>query len=133
MSSRKRKKAINGENSAADGGELELVAPEEPTTPEAEPTEAAPPPEVAAPAEEEDARTEIPAISSINELRPREGDDESVSEEHELAANETGDSPIDSLPPAAAPATRAHLKRVIESLIFVSDQVISPQQLARIV
>ncbi|HEY2735847.1 MAG TPA: SMC-Scp complex subunit ScpB, partial [Polyangiales bacterium] len=61
-------------------------------------------------------------------------EDEPVSEEHELADGEQDEAgPAESLPPAAAPTTRAHLKRVIESLIFVSDQIISAQQLARIV
>jgi segregation and condensation protein B len=67
---------------------------------------------------------EAPLVSEISQLRPRP-DDEGVIEDGEPGADEGSDG-------EAATATDAHLKRVIESLIFVSDQIMSAQQIARL-
>ena len=112
--------------------ELEAVAETEPATGEH------PAPELA---DDEEA---APVVSEITELRPR-------GEESESDAHDVGDTAVEAIgeatreegegegdveveaPPPEAPTTRAHLKRLIESLIFVSDQIITPQQIARIV
>jgi segregation and condensation protein B len=64
-----------------------------------------------------------PLVSDISEIRgPREGDAEE-SEDLELGDSDT--QPV--------PTTRSHLKRVVESLIFVADQAVTANQLARLV
>jgi segregation and condensation protein B len=87
-----------------------------------------------------------PAVSEISELKPRRKRKRAKDEEHEPdpAAEETAEVEAsdaeedeeedEELADSAkeAPKTRAQLKRVIESLIFVSDHVISAQQLGRI-
>jgi segregation and condensation protein B len=151
MSARKGKKPVDLKKSAANGGgasaglevvhatngaglvpdesadadEAEAVEPAEALSDEAGPV---PPSEAA------------PAFSQINELRPRSAGDPPAEDEQEpsLADGESDeldpDEPVESAPPpAAAPTTRAQLKRVIESLIFVSDQIITALQLARLV
>jgi segregation and condensation protein B len=61
-------------------------------------------------------------------------DDEPLSDEDaELQAAAEAARPSAAPEPVAAPATREHLKRVIESLVFASEQIISAQQIARIV
>jgi len=87
-----------------------------------------------------------PAVSEISELKPRRKRKRAQDEEPEpdpaaveTAEVEASDAEEDEeedeeLADSAkeAPKTRAQLKRVIESLIFVSDHVISAQQLGRI-
>jgi len=145
MSSRKRKKRSrvddakeaassevqSAEQESADEESVEAPAgegadqPEEPDADEAEPP---------------------PAVSEISELKPRrkrKSAKEEVPEPDpaavETAEVEASDADEDEeedeeLADSAkeAPKTRAQLKRVIESLIFVSDHVISAQQLGRI-
>jgi segregation and condensation protein B len=150
MSARKGKKPVDRKKSAANGGgasaglevvhatngagvvpdesadadEAEAVEPFEALSDESGPV---PPSEAA------------PAFSQINELRPHSaGDPPAEEQEPSLADGESDeldpDEPVESVsPPAAAPTTRAQLKRVIESLIFVSDQIITALQLARLV
>ena len=132
MSSRKRKKRSKAAEAAA---ETPAAAA---GTAEAEATDAA-----------EDTEPE-PAVSHINELRPRD-DDETREEPGEDAqagrlpaadggegeARVEADDAEEAEPvpetPRGAPKSRAHLKRTLESLIFVSDTIISVAQLARIV
>jgi segregation and condensation protein B len=71
-----------------------------------------------------------PLVSEITELRPREAED--VATETDLLESDASEE-VSQAVPQGAPKTREHLKRVIESLIFVSDQVISPLQIGRIV
>jgi segregation and condensation protein B len=68
--------------------------------------------------------------SHITELKPRESAQAD-------AADEADDEELDDDDEAAAtavrpPTNRAQLKRILESLIFVSDQIVSAQQLARL-
>jgi segregation and condensation protein B len=144
MSARKGKKPVVRKKSAANGGrdasELEVVPASDGAAehaPESVTAEEAPEPA----ADPHDAQAEpAPVISSINELRPRAAGEPPPDEapestpttgdvDDEANADEVGEA----APPLAAPTTRAHLKRVIESLIFVSDQIITALQLARIV
>jgi segregation and condensation protein B len=67
-------------------------------------------------------------VSQIRELRPRGGS----PAEPELAENEAEEALEDESEDDTAPATRPQLKRAIESLVFVSDQVITAQQLSRL-
>jgi segregation and condensation protein B len=125
MSSRKKKREKRGETEAPD----EVI---EAAEPEPEPESAV----------EEDA----PAVSDISELKPRrkkkradqaesepeaEATEEPEVVEAEADEEEEDDEPVDDTA-KEAPKTREHLKRVIESLIFVSDQIITAQQLGRI-
>jgi segregation and condensation protein B len=75
------------------------------------------------PAEEEPASEPAPVAAAAAE----DGD----PRDEELEAIEA----TPSLPPepVTAPKTREHLMRVVESLVFVSEQIISAQQIARIV
>lgn len=141
MSSRKRKKRSKAAAAAAET-----------------PAAAAATTEAEAEGGAEDAAAEAepePAVSHIKELRPR-ADDESPDEpleEKEPEAEpadaadggeaeaqveaEAADDAAEAEPvpetPRGAPKSRAHLKRTLESLIFVSDTIISVAQLARIV
>jgi segregation and condensation protein B len=138
MSSRKRKKRSKAAEAAVE-------------TPAA--ATAIAPAEAGAGADKADADPEAeaqPAVSHIDELRPRDGDEtpeeprrESFAAagggEAEVAAEaeaEADDEPeAEAIPETTrgAPKSRAHLKRTLESLIFVSDTIISIAQLARIV
>jgi segregation and condensation protein B len=83
--------------------------------------------------DERSAADDGPAVSEISELRPRDSaftEDESVELASEASAEAAAAAGAEA---SEAPTTRAHLKRLIESLIFVSDQIISPLQIARIV
>ncbi len=61
-------------------------------------------------------------------------DAEASSEAQSAAAPDAAaEHAPDDAAPVDAPRTREQLKRVIESLVFVSDQVITAQQIARIV
>jgi segregation and condensation protein B len=150
MSARKGKKPVVRKKSAADGGtagaDLEVVSPsngagaeqlEDADAGGSDSDSDSREPAAESPAEADAAPSEpAPVISSINELRPRSAGDPPADEEAEsaLAAGDVDDDELsEAAPPAAAPTTRAHLKRVIESLIFVSDQIITALQLARIV
>lgn len=134
MSSRKRKKRSKAAEAAAET-----------------PAAAAATAQAEADGGAEDAEPEAePAVSHINELRPR-ADDESPDEPFERPDSETSpaadggedearveaDEAEEAEPvpetPRGAPKSRAHLKRTLESLIFVSDTIISVAQLARIV
>ena len=95
---------------------------------------------------ETDEPVSPPAVSEISELKPRRKKKRAKEEEPEPdpAAVETteveaseaeeDEGEEEELPDTAkeAPKTPAQLRRVIESLIFVSDQVITAQQLGRI-
>ena len=117
MSSRKRKK--RGER--AQGAEaLESGASELPAAPD----EAAP---------------DGPAFSQITELRPHDAEELAEAEElledvddEELEEEEPEEEEEVALADVQAPKTQEHKKRVLESLIFVSDSVISAVQLGRI-
>jgi segregation and condensation protein B len=136
MSSRKRKKRSKTAEAAVETPAAATVADE------AEAGDSA-----------DDAESEPePAVSHIKELRPRARDDDEKPEE---PAPEPEAEPVDAadggeaeapavseeeaeaepIPetPRGAPKSRAHLKRTLESLIFVSDSIISVAQLARIV
>jgi segregation and condensation protein B len=146
MSARKGKKPVDRKKSAANGGGasagLEVVHPTNGAG--VVPDESGDAVEVEA-VECSDAAGPVPtsepapAFSQINELRPRSAGEPPAEDEQEpsLADGEgdelNPDEPVASAPPAAAPTTRAQLKRVIESLIFVSDQIITALQLARLV
>jgi segregation and condensation protein B len=68
-----------------------------------------------------------PLMSDISEIRGPRGEDAELAEgEVDLGEEISADS-------QPAPTTRAHLKRVIESLIFVSEQAVTANQLARLV
>lgn len=70
-----------------------------------------------------------PAFSEIVELRPHdEQDAEALADEPEEAEEEE----LDGLAEVLAPKTKEQKKRVLESLIFVSDAVITAVQLGRI-
>lgn len=91
-------------------------------------------PAVASAAAEEGASPSeppAPVVSEIIELRPR--DDVDAEPEADGGDDEEEQSEQADVFSPAAPKTRAHTKRVLESLIFVSDQIITAQQLARIV
>lgn len=95
----------------------------------------------------QDAAPEL--VSEVSELRAQdagtaestavdadEAPDTDTDAAHDTDADADSDAeaePIRTEPPAEAPKTREHLKRVLESLVFVSDQIITAQQLARIV
>ena len=150
MSARKGKKPVDRKKSAANGGGasagLEVVHPTNGAGVvldeggEADEAEALEPAEAlsdeAAPVPPSEP---APAFSQINELRPRSAGDPPAEDEQEpsLADGESDELNPDELqesaPPAPVPTTRAQLKRVIESLIFVSDQIITALQLARLV
>jgi segregation and condensation protein B len=81
-------------------------------------------------------------VSEISELKPRSKRKREAVEQADVAEEvaetdapeqeEDDDESVGSDTAKEAPKTRAQLKRVIESLIFVSDQVITAQQLGRI-
>lgn len=133
MSSRKKKR-----EKRAQANEPEVESTAEVEASEPEPAEG-----VQADAEAEVVEeAEAPAVSEISELKPRrkrkqapepepEPEPEVATAEPEEEEEEEDDGPVDDTA-KEAPKTRAHLKRVIESLIFVSDQVITAQQLGRI-
>jgi segregation and condensation protein B len=144
MSSRKRKKSTSGSVPAADGREdnSEMGVEADSDGDMLEPAECAAVDRV----EDGSERAETdgssspddggPAVSEISELRPRDMSLPSNGPEQGAAVSEStaeGESGVDGVAAQAAPTTRAHLKRLIESLIFVSDQIISAQQIARIV
>jgi segregation and condensation protein B len=94
---------------------------------------------------EEEAQAEAPAVSEISELKPRrkrkraadedapvEEAAEVASEDAEVVEEEEDEEDFVDDTAKEAPKTRAQLKRVLESLIFVSDQIITAQQLGRI-
>jgi len=110
---RRKKPAEAARTHAGEDAERESSAAREPARGESEPEEVA-----------------AAAVSHIEELRPdadADAEAEAIDGEEEEAAAD------DALPPTAAPTSRAQLKRALESLIFVSDQIITAQQLARIV
>jgi segregation and condensation protein B len=139
MSSRKRKRdkrpgeaegvaapdAQAGESDLADDAQEES---DEPKQAEAESSD------------EADLQAEAPAVSEISELKPRNKRKRVAAEESEAnedvsesdAEEDADEETFGNDTAKEAPKTRAQLKRVIESLIFVSDQVISAQQLGRI-
>ena len=90
------------------------------------------------PAEATDAEAEASANeAAANESAAQQATSEEPSEPA-LGDDAALDDAVTIPPPAAndgepTPRTREHLKRVIESLVFVSDQVITAQQIARIV
>jgi segregation and condensation protein B len=141
MSSRKRKKR---------GGE----SPGESTTAESqsadselegdESSEEQPGEQVEEPQDQE-ADEPQPAVSEISELKPRRKRKRALQEPEELEeqpdpaaevitgeAEEEDEEELADDTAKEAPKTRAQLKRVIESLIFVADQVITAVQLGRI-
>jgi segregation and condensation protein B len=72
-----------------------------------------------------------PLVSDISEILSPRGEDEDPDAQLGRAALELSDDmSADSQP---APTTRAHLKRIVESLIFVADQAVSANQLGRLV
>jgi segregation and condensation protein B len=113
MSSRKRKKrGERSEGAEASASELPEGADEGPAA--------------AASSDAERA----PAFSEIVELRPH--DDAEAEELAQPSEDEEEEEVIDALAAIQAPKTLEHKKRVIESLIFVSDSVITAVQLGRI-
>ena len=146
MSSRKRKKrsradeAVESAPSEAQSAQSESADDESAEEPAGEGAD-----ESEAPDTDADEVAPPPAVSEISELKPRRKRKRAKEEESDPdpAATETAEveaSAVDEedeeeeAPDTAkeAPKTRAQLKRVIESLIFVSDQVISAVQLGRI-
>jgi segregation and condensation protein B len=144
MSSRKRKKRSrdesSGESAATESQSVEGELADDESS-EEQPGEQAEEPR------EQEADEPQPAVSEISELKPRRKrkraaeeeqpePDPAASESAEVVASEADeeedeeDFADDSA--KEAPKTRAQLKRVIESLIFVSDQVITAVQLGRI-
>jgi len=107
MSSRKRKK--RGEPAAAEAAVDSVSEAPEPAA---------------------DGSEHAPAYSEITELRPH--DVEELAEE-ELEDEEDAEPEEEERgPEVQAPKTHEHKKRVLESLIFVSDSVITAVQLGRI-
>lgn len=77
------------------------------------------------------------AISSVDEIAPDQSEPP-TDPQATATAEVSDDAPVDAGaaavdPPSAQPATSEQRKRVIESLVFVSDRVITAQQIARIV
>jgi segregation and condensation protein B len=72
----------------------------------------------------DELEADAPLISDISEIRARAGEGEEASSANDVSLEDFE---------APAPTTRMHLKRVIESLIFVSDQAVTPNQLGRLV
>lgn len=111
MSSRKRKKRAERSESAE---AIERSASEVPDAPD-------------------DASEQGPAISQITELRPHDEPEELLDEAEPEEEPEEEEEEVELAPAEVhAPKTQEHKKRVLESLIFVSDAVISPVQLGRI-
>lgn len=148
MSSRKRKKRSRGEAPGSPGSSGESAI-DESQSPESEladdESSEEPPGEVVEEPLEQEADEPQPAVSEISELKPRRKRKRAAEEEQaepDPAASESGEAEVeeeeedeeDLADDSAkeAPKTRAQLKRVIESLIFVSDQVITAVQLGRI-
>ncbi|HET8935586.1 MAG TPA: SMC-Scp complex subunit ScpB, partial [Polyangiales bacterium] len=133
MSSRKKKREKRAQANESEAS----------STPEVESSEGEASQEAVEAETEPVDEAEAPAVSEISELKPRgkkrkrapepepEPEASSESEHEEEEEDEEDDGPVDESA-KEAPKTRAHLKRVIESLIFVSDQVITAQQLGRI-
>jgi len=148
MSSRKKKPAVSKKPAANGGGgspaDLESVDSASEHAHEEQPTDDLDAPRQAEAVDDEPSRSErdeaVPAISHINELRPHDEREDAADQESagaaEYAASSDSDEvaeAIDEAPPSAAPVTRAHVKRVLESLIFVSDTILSVVQLGRLV
>ena len=142
MSSRKRKKRSRAEESASESSESEAQG-DEASEEQGEGAEEALEPELEPGADEPEPQ---PAVSEISELKPRRKKkraqeeepepDPAAAETVEVEASESEEDeeeePEEDFGAKEAPKTRAQLKRVIESLIFVSDQVITAVQLGRI-
>jgi segregation and condensation protein B len=77
----------------------------------------------------DDARTE----DASDATEPDEESTATAADEAPDADTDAEVEPARAEPPAEAPTSREHRKRVLESLVFVSDQIITAQQLARIV
>lgn len=118
MSSRKRKK--RGER-AQSAEAIESSGSELPAAPEETESEVI---------DSED----VPAFSQITELRPHDAEDLAEAEEllEDVEQEEPEEEEEVALADVQAPKTQEHKKRVLESLIFVSDSVITPVQLGRI-
>lgn len=99
-------------------------------------------------ADGDDHDSVTPANSEVSELRAEPSGDDEPASEHPIAAGDvdhvdpataTDDElpeatePTRAEPPPEPPTTREQLKRVIESLVFVSSQTITAQQIGRIV
>ncbi|MEY4579306.1 MAG: hypothetical protein RL701_4009 [Pseudomonadota bacterium] len=123
------KKSGKGENVAApdlaaDGGEDSAAAVDLPVAAESEIKELSPRRRrVVTPRTSEEPGKETFAAGAAHVAAAVEAE----------ADSEDAGEPDDPFAEPEAPKSRAHMKRVLESLIFVSDQVISAQHLGRIV
>jgi segregation and condensation protein B len=144
MSSRKKKREKRAQaKGASDASAPEAQAAEAELADDAV-DETGEPVAEAEPVELDDAaeQPEAPAVSEISELKPRRKRKRAAEEEAEPEPEAAGASELEDddeeeegfADDAAkeAPKTRTQLKRVLESLIFVSDHVITAQQLGRI-
>jgi segregation and condensation protein B len=82
----------------------------------------------------EDSERAAREVSSVDEIKGVHDAPEASAGASDAESDSDDPQQRGSLPPdpAGPPATREHLKRVIESLVFASEQIITAQQLGRI-